>query len=105
MNLTTVPTTKLGKWSVCLWIAALILFVIVFASLIFSAKDELSQSFFKPLWAAIVLLVAGACEGVAFVFGVVDIARNKGRSILVFLSVLTGLFVLVFFIGEFLFSH
>ena len=105
MSLSTLPTTKLGKWSVWLWIAAIILFIIVFISLIFSAKDELSQSFFEPLWVAVVLLVAGACEGVAFVFGVVDIARNKGRSILVFLSVLTGLFVLVFFIGEFLFPH
>ena len=105
MKITLSPTTKLGKWSIGLCIAFLILMVIVFMSVIFSAKDEISENFFEPLWPAVTLLIAGACEMIASVLGVVSIIKNKERSILVFFAVGVGLFALFFLIGELLFPH
>jgi len=86
MKITLSPTTKLGEWSIGLCIAFLILMVIVFMSVIFSVKDEISENFFEPLWPAVTLLIAGACEMIASALGVVGIIKNKEQSILVFLQ-------------------
>jgi len=99
------PTTTLGKWSVWSGIAFLILMVIVFMSVIFTVKDQIPQSFFDPLWAAIALIIAGACGTAALVTGLVSIIRNKERAILVFLAVVAGVFALFFLLGELLFPH
>ena len=105
MKITLSPTTKLGKWSVWLCVAFLILIVIAFMSVIFSAKDEISQNFFDPLWAAVTLLIAGACGIFALVLGVISVIKNRERSVLVFLAIAIGVIALVFVVGEFSFPH
>ncbi len=105
MNISLWPTTKVGKWSVGLCIVFMILMVIVFMSVIFTPKEELSPNFFEPLCPAVTLLIAGTCGIIASILGVMSIAKNKERSVLVFLATAIGVLALVFIVGEFLFPH
>jgi len=57
--------------------------------------------FFLPLY-AIVMLLCGFAAGVV---ALVAIIWKRERSVLVWLPVLSGLFVVVFLLGEFLVPH
>jgi len=50
--------------------------------------------------------VAFGISGIAtLVTGLISTIKSKERSILVFLAVVVGLFVLIFLLGEFLYPH
>ncbi|MFC1929728.1 hypothetical protein ACFLW6_02520 [Chloroflexota bacterium] len=51
------------------------------------------------------ILLAGAAGVLSFLTGIIGVIRNRERSILVFLAMLVGLFVLLFSIGEVAFPH
>ena len=51
------------------------------------------------------ILLAGAAGVLSFLTGIIGVIRNRERSILVFLAMLVGLFVLLFSIGEIAFPH
>jgi len=50
-------------------------------------------------------LLAGTSGVFAFLTGFIGVIRNIERSILVFLAMLIGLFVLFFCLGEVIFPH
>lgn len=81
------PETLLGKWSVLLGIL-----FIVFITL------KMGPGFPLPTFAIAAIGIAG------FVTGIISIVK-KERSILVFLSVLLGLLIIAWIIGELVYPH
>jgi len=51
------------------------------------------------------MLLAGASGVLAFTSGLVSVIINKERSVLVFVAILIGLFILLFILGEMMFPH
>ena len=98
------PKTRLGKWSVSL-IGIFITFILIFYALIEWADQRGGDTFFSNLWLTIPILTAATAGISAFVTGVVSIIKKKERSILVYLSILIGLFVIVFISGEIFTPH
>jgi hypothetical protein len=100
MRISVLPKTSLGRWSVGL-AAAFILVGILVGLLAYLAGLELQSG-------SVGLMILAASMGVlgitAFVTGLLSIIKTKERSILVFVAVVgVGLFTLmflIFFIGE-----
>jgi hypothetical protein len=88
--------TSLGRWSVGL-AAAFILLSILFAVLT-GLGDEPGP--FALIF--VVNVVIGISFIAAFITGLVSIIKSKERSVLVFLAVLLGFCVLLFYLGSFL---
>jgi hypothetical protein len=96
------PKTKLGKWSVFL-IIGFILFMFIFfyfVSLDFKGGD----TFLSNPYLAIPISLAGLCGVSSFVVGIISVF-HKERSVLVYLSILIGAFVLLFISGEIFTPH
>jgi hypothetical protein len=60
---------------------------------------------FTNLVLSVPMLIAGISGISAFFTGIIGILKSKERSVLVFIAVLIGFFILVFILGEFLFPH
>ena len=111
MRISILPKTCLGKWSVGL-VAAFILISVV-NGLIPSPQPSPGAPVLPPSMAVVaigisrmVALIIGLASGVAaLVTGLISIIKSRERSILVFLAVLVGLFVLIFCLGEVIFPH
>ena len=100
MRISILPKSSLGRWSVGLAAAFILLFVL-FWILIAPARRGVGPAPFAPM-----AIVAAGISGIAaFVIGLISMIRSKERSILVFLAVVVGLFVLIFLLGEFLYPH
>ena len=98
------PQTTLGKWSVGLAIA----FVLLLASgmvVVQGFGQEGGETFLDNLWISIPMLSAGASAIAAFFTGMASIWKQKERAILVFIVSLIGLIVLWFVVGEILVPH
>ena len=104
MRISILPKTSLGRWSVGLGAAFILVFVL---SGVLTALGGVGVG------PAPVGPIAGVAFGVAFgvsgiaalVTGLISIIKSKERSILVFLVVATGFFVFVFILGAILFEH
>ena len=96
MRVSILPKSFLGRWSVGL-AAAFILLSILFAVLTRLGGEP------GPF---VLIFLANIAIGVsliaAFITGLLSIIKSKEQSILVFLAVLVGLCALLFFFGEFL---
>jgi len=103
MRVTILPKTPLGKWSTG-FIGAFVVFFVTFILLVASGQQG-GDTFFSNLVLGIPGLLAGASGVLAFLTGLIGVIRNKERSILVFLAMLIGLYVLVFGLGEVIFPH
>jgi len=97
------PKTLLGKWTVGL-IAFFFLLFAAFQLLVASGQTG-GDTFFSNLLLGIPGLLMGVSAIASFFTGVLSIARDKERSVLVFLSTLIGFLVLIFVLGEFLYPH
>ena len=108
MKVELVPKTRLGKWSVRLIAAFLLLFflaqIVVAIGRIQGAFDTGLFNFYQILIPA-AIIPAGICGVAAFLTGLISIIKYKERSILVFISCVFGFLVLTFVLGEFLFPH
>jgi hypothetical protein len=101
------PQSALGWWSVVLIIAMPILFFIgssfqtsLYAS--FSAGETILADIASRPALALTML-AGMLSGVlAFVTGLIDIVKNKGKVILVYISTILGAVFFVYLIAELL---
>jgi hypothetical protein len=92
------PKSLLGKWSAGL--AAAFILILVLSSVLMGLGGV------GPGPVGPILGVAFGISGIAaLVTGLMSIIRSKERSILVILAVAAGLFVLIFFLGEFLYPH
>jgi len=103
MGITVLPKTCLGKWSIWLIIAFIVLLT-SFQILVASGQRG-GDTFFGNLALSIPMLIAGIVGISAFFIGIVGIIKSRERSVLVFISVIIGLFILLFVLGEFLFPH
>ena len=104
------PKTTLGKWSIGLVPAMVLLFILGF-----SLTNSLYAS--VPAGGTIIAdiagrpalalsMLAGFGAGIAaFVIGLIGIIKNKERGALVFVSTLIGAAVILFLIAEFTFPH
>ncbi len=97
------PNTALGKWSVILIVVSF-LFFIMLSSFIASGQRG-DDTFFSRPALAVPMLLAGISAVCAFFTGITCIIRNRERAIFVYISTVTGFFVLFFFLAEILFPH
>ncbi len=94
------PETKLGKWSVRLNISFLI---IIFTSIIL--VKVLGILYFDDRWWDITVPVAFLIEMIAFFTGIRAVGKNKEHSLMVYLSILTGVCVILFVVFHGLFIN
>lgn len=96
MRMSILPKSLLGRWSVGLAAANILLNVLF---LVLVARGGLGPGPVAP--------IANATTGIsgiaALVTGLISMIKSKERSILVYLGM--GLLVLLFLLGEFLFPH
>jgi hypothetical protein len=103
MKLHFIPKTRLGRWSIWL-IIAFILLLISFQLLVISGQLG-GDTFFSNLVLSIPMLLAAISGISAFFTGIIGIIKSKERAVLVFVATIIGLFILVFVLGEFLVPH
>ena len=103
MKLHFIPKTQLGKWSIWLIIAFIVLFMSF--QLLVASGQRGGDTFFSNLALSVPMLIAGISGISAFFTGIIGIIRNKERSFLAFISTIIGFFILFFVLGEFLFPH
>jgi flagellar biosynthesis protein FliQ len=103
MKLHFIPKTRLGRWSIWL-IIAFILLLISFQLLVISGQRG-GDTFFSNLVLSIPMLLAAISGISAFFTGIIGIIKSKERAVLVFVATIIGLFILVFVLGEFLVPH
>ena len=91
MRISILPKTSLGRWSVGLAAAFILLFALYVVLLLLGVLD--------PDRVRLIPLIGFAAFGIlgigAFVTGLISVIKSKERSILVFLAVVVGLFDLV----------
>ncbi|MEK6945823.1 MAG: hypothetical protein AABW63_03445 [Nanoarchaeota archaeon] len=85
------PETKLGKWSVRLNIFFLI---IVTASLVFVLILKILN--FDDRWWDITVPIAVLIEMTALYTGIRAMRKNKDKSVLVYLTIITGICTILF---------
>ena len=91
MRISILPKTSLGRWSVGL-AAAFILLYILFAVL--TGLGGVGPGPVAPI--VIATVAFGISNIAAFVTALISVIKSKERSILVFLAVAVGLFTLAF---------
>jgi len=100
------PATVLGKWSMWLAVAFVVMFAInmVFVGVFGTSTDPAWRSFsstYLPFY-GITLMLCGFVSGIV---GIVAIFKQGERSLITLLTVVPTLFVIVFLLGEFLVPH
>ena len=98
-----IPKTLLGKWSIGLAVASIVLFILLQFFVASGLRD--SYTFISGLLLTIPVPLAGISGISAFFTGIIGIIKSRDRSVLVFLSTMIGLFVILFLLGEVLFPH
>jgi len=100
VRITILPKSSLGRWSVGLAAAFILLYIL------FAVLTGLGGVGPGPVAFILIATAVFGISGIAvFVTALIRIIKSKERSILVFLVVVVGLFALFFFLGEFLFPH
>jgi len=90
------PHTRLGWWSVWLEVVFIVMFIINVAVLLLLTDETFWRGSILPFY-AITMLLCGLAGGVV---GLVTVIRQHERSSLVWLAILTGLFVLLLVLNE-----
>lgn len=85
------PKTLLGRWSA--WLNSLFLLVIAVSVILVKALGVLD---FDDRWWDVTVAVAAPVELIAFITGIVAVTKNKDRSSLVILSIVTGICAVIF---------
>lgn len=94
------PKTKLSRWSIGLNI--LFLIIIIISIILVKVFGILS---FDDHWWDITVPIAFLIEMIALFIGIRAVRKNKERSILVYLSIFTGVCVILFVIFHSLFIN
>jgi tellurite resistance protein TehA-like permease len=104
MHLTLLPKTKLGKWSLGLIIAGLVLYGIFFivVSLGYRGGETFGIKDVIPASPMILMVLAAIAS---MVVGIISVIKSKERSIIVFITIVIGLFALALVVGEFVVPH
>jgi len=104
VKITLLPTTRLGIWSIIL-AAGVFVFYYLRRMIMVIGHQKGGETFFSNPLLAIVMILAALSGTAALVTGTFTILKNKERSVTVFLATLFGLFVTVFWLGEFISPH
>jgi len=91
-----IPQTKLGWWSVWLEVVFIVMFIVNVAVLSLVTDETFWRGSILPFY-AITMLLCGLAGGVV---GLVTVIRQHEHSSLVWLAILTGLFVLLLVLNE-----
>ena len=105
MRINILPKTPLGRWSVGLTAAFILLDVLRQIFYAYLHRDPIPN---PPPPSPFVFMAVGVhhISGIAaFVTGLISIIKSKERSILVFLVVAVGFLALLFLLGEVIFPH
>ena len=103
MKIKIFPSSKYGKWAIY-FILAFAIFLAVFFLLVESGERG-GATFFSNLKLTIPFLLAAISGIAAFFNGLFAVFKEKDHSILVYISIIIGLFVLLFLLGEFTSPH
>ena len=105
-RLFSLPTTRLGRWSMWLAVAFIVMFAIngVFVGVFGTTTNEAMNAFSRNVmpFYGIGMLLVGLSAGVV---GLISIIKNHERSWVVWATLLPMAFVLFFVIGEFTIPH
>jgi len=97
------PHTKMGKWSVGL-IGAFIVLMLIFYGFIIAGQRG-GQYFFDNLYLTIPFVLAGACGVASFTVGLMAIIKQRERSALTYVAVVIGALVTLWIAAELIFPH
>jgi hypothetical protein len=103
MKVRFIPRTSLGKWSIWLIVAVIVLYIIF--QLLVASGQRGGATFFSNLALSVPMLLAGISGISAFFTGIIGIIKSKERSILTFIATVVGFFILFFILGELLVPH
>lgn len=104
------PKNILGKWSLGLIVAMLVLFFLgpslsnLFYQSVPAGKTILEDIFKRPAL-ALPMVLAMLCGILAFISGLFAIIKKKERALLVYLSTTIGAFLIFFLFGELFSLH
>ena len=105
-RLFSLPTTKLGRWSMWLAVAFIVMFAInsVFIGAFGASTDETVNAFSRTVmpFYGIGMLMAGASAGA---IGLISIIKDHERSWVAWATLLPLALVLFLLIGEFMTPH
>lgn len=97
------PQSKLGKWSV--WLIAAFLVLLGVGMMLVSLGQRGGETIFDNLLLSIPMLLAGAAGIASFVVGLISIIRSKERHVLVIIATVIGFIVAFFIAGEIISPH
>ena len=103
MKLHFMPKTTLGKWSVAL-IVAFIVLLVSFQFLV-SLGQRGGETFFSALVLTVPIIIAGISGVSALITGIIGVIRSREQSVSVYLAVVIGLLVLLWGLAEIIFPH
>ena len=90
------PVTKPGWRAVWLEVVFIVMFTVNVVVFIIVSDETFWRQFILPFY-ALIMLICGLAGGV---FGLIAVIRQKERALLVWLSILVGLFVLLLVLNE-----
>ena len=103
MKVKILPYSKIGKWSV--WLILLFFkFLTIFFFFIYIGESG-GETFFSNLYLTIPFLIAVSSGILAFFTGLFSIFKTKDHCLTIYFSIVIGLFVLIFILGEIIFPH
>ncbi len=97
-RLSLLPATPPGRWS--LWLVLVFWVFIGLSFALVAAGQEGGDTLFSNLWLTVPMLIAGTAGVAAGAAAGVAIFRRGERSVAVFLTLLWGLVVTLFVLGE-----
>ena len=103
MGLSVLPKTSLGRWSLGLAIASIVLFVVAAGPLREQWGIKENEELVNPVLTVVLTIILVGTSGAALVAGLIGAIKRKERSVLVFLGMLiTFWWGLLGAVGEFL---
>ena len=100
MNISVLPKTSLGKWSVGLTGALVVFFVSLRVFYAYVHRNPVPDPG-PPSPFIFIVVVAEYASGIgALLTGLVSLIKSKERSILIFLVVAAGILALIWLLGE-----
>ena len=103
MKVIILPNSKIGKWTV--WLILLFFkFLAIFFFFVFIGERG-GETIFSNLYLTIPFLIAIFSAISSFFTGLLSIFQKGDHCIAIYLSIIIGLFVLIFILGELIFPH
>ncbi|HMA60890.1 MAG TPA: hypothetical protein VKN64_11440 [Halanaerobiales bacterium] len=103
MRINIIPRSKYGKWAIYAILAFFFFWALFY--LLVEMGERGGATFFSNFKLTIPFLAAAISGIAALVMGLLSIFKSKDHCILVYISIIIGLFVLIFIMGEIIYPH